>query len=141
MPFKSIVKRSLRQLGYKIEKIDALEESVPADYNHSPFLPQVYRGALDRYLYSKDMVKKVQDVDGDIVECSVSPSHGALLHLDCDLYESHKLSLENLYGKIQPGGVIMFEEYGDTRWPGASKAIDVFLSDKPEHVQPHSKCT
>jgi hypothetical protein len=228
MSFKSIVKRSLRQLGYKIEKIDPLEESIPADYNHSPFLPRVYRGALDRYLYFKDMVEKVRDVDGDIVECGVSLGHGALLftlfsdyvgrprtyfgfdsfegfpdpvekdeitpikgkgfwanppdavlrvlhdgrlgdelirerirlvkgwfdqtlprfegriallHLDCDLYESYKLSLETLYDKVQPGGVIMFDEYGDTRWPGASKAIDAFFSDKPERVQPHSKCT
>jgi hypothetical protein len=228
MPFKSIVKRSLRRLGYKIEKIDPLEESIPADYNHSPFLPRVYRGALDRYLYFKDMVEKVQDVDGDIVECGVSLGHGALLftlfsdyvgrpriyfgfdsfegfpdpvekdeitpikgkgfwanppdavlrvlhdgrlgdkliqerirlvkgwfdqtlprfegriallHLDCDLYESYKLSLETLYDKVQPGGVIMFDEYDDTRWLGAAKAIDAFFSDKPESVQPHPKCT
>lgn len=228
MPFKSFVKRSLRGLGYKIEKIDPLEESIPADYNHSPFLPRVYRGALDRYLYFKDMVEKVRDVDGDIVECGVSLGHGALLftlfsdyiekprtyfgfdsfegfpdpvekdeitpikgkgfwanppdavlrvlhdgrlgdeliqerirlvkgwfdqtlprfegriallHLDCDLYESYKLSLETLYDKVQPGGAIMFDEYGDTRWPGATKAIDAFFSDKPESIQPHPKCT
>jgi hypothetical protein len=65
----------------------------------------------------------------------------ALLHLDCDLYEFYKLSLETLYDKVQPGGVIMFDEYGDSRWPGASKAIDEFFSDKPGTVQPHPKCT
>lgn len=227
MLIKSIVKRAVRSLGYTIQKIDPLEESIPADYNHSPFLPRVYRGALDRYLYFKDMVERVRSVDGDIIECGVSIGHGALLftlfsdyietprtyygfdsfegfpnpidkdettpitgkgfwanppdtvlkvlrdgrvgeevirdrirlvkgwfdmtlpkyegriallHLDCDLYESYKLSLETLYDKVQPGGVIMFDEYGDSRWPGATKAIDEFFSDKPETVLPHAKC-
>lgn len=79
MLFKIIAKHALRSLGYKIEKIDPLEECIPADYNHSPFLPRVYRGALDRYLYFKDMVENVRTVEGDIVECGVSIGHGALL--------------------------------------------------------------
>jgi hypothetical protein len=228
MGVKSLIKRTLRAAGYKIEKLDPLEESIPSDYNHSPFLPRIYRGALDRYLYFKDMVEKVSAIEGDIVECGVSLGHGALmftlfsdyigtprtyygfdsfegfpdpvekdettpitgrgfwanppdtvlkvlrdgrvgdavirdrihlvkgwfdetlpkyegrialLHLDCDLYESYKLSLETLYDKVQPGGVIMFDEYGDSRWPGASKAIDEFFRGKPETVQPHPKCT
>lgn len=227
MPIKNLIKQGLRTIGYKIEKIDPLEESIPADYNHSPFLPRVYRGALDRYLYFKDMVEKVQGIEGDIVECGVSLGHGALLftlfsdyigkpriyygfdsfegfpdpvekdevtpitgkgfwanppdtvlkvlrdgrldeniirnrihlvkgwfnetlpkyegriallHLDCDLYVSYKLSLETLYDKVEPGGVIMFDEYGDSRWPGASKAIDEFFRNRPEKIQPHSKC-
>ena len=228
MPFKSTIKQVFRSLGYKLEKIDPLEESIPAEYNHSPFLPRIYRGALDRYLYFNDMVCMVQNIEGDIVECGVSIGHGALLftllsdylnkpriyygfdsfegfpdpiekdeitpikgkgfwanppetvlkvlrdgrldekvinerirlkkgwfdktltqyegriallHLDCDLYESYKLSLENLYEKVQPGGVIMFDEYNDDRWPGATKAIDEFFSDKTEVIQPHQKCT
>ncbi len=65
----------------------------------------------------------------------------ALLHLDCDLYESYKVRLDILYDKVQPGGAIMFDEYKDTRWPGATKAIDAFFADKPEVIQPHSRCT
>lgn len=225
---KTVVKKALRGVGYKIEKIDPLEESIPADYNHSPFLPRIYGGALDRYLYFKDMVDRVQNVPGDIVECGVSIGHGALLftllsdyigvprtyygfdsfegfpapiaidgitpikgkgfwanppdtvfkvlrdgrlsedvirerirltkgwfdqtlpqyagriallHLDCDLYESYRFSLETLYDKVQSGGVIMFDEYGDARWPGASKAIDEFFRNRPETIQPHPKCS
>lgn len=226
--FKSVIKNALRSLGYKIEQIDLLEECIPADYNHSPFLPRIYRGALDRYLYFKDMVETVKSVEGDIVECGVSIGHGALLftllsdyvgvprvyygfdsfegfpdpiakdettpitgkgfwanppetvmkvlrdgrlsdevirerirlvkgwfdqtlptyegriallHLDCDLYESYNLSLHTLYDKVQVGGVIMFDEYLDKRWPGATKAIDEFFRDRPETIQSHPKCT
>jgi len=64
----------------------------------------------------------------------------ALLHLDCDLYESYKICLETLYDKVEPGGIIMFDEYADKRWPGAAKAIDEFFADKPERVGAHPKC-
>jgi hypothetical protein len=64
----------------------------------------------------------------------------ALLHLDCDLYDSYKIALETLYDKVRPGGVIMFDEYGDVRWAGAKKAIDEFFADRPERVQPHDRC-
>ncbi|HFD87207.1 MAG TPA: hypothetical protein ENJ35_05990 [Gammaproteobacteria bacterium] len=224
---KQIIKKSFRTFGLKIERIDPLEESIPADYNHSPFLPRIYRGALDRYLYFLDQLEKVRDIEGDIVECGVSIGHGALLftlmgeylgkmrhyygfdsfegfpdpvdqdettpitgkgfwanppdtvmkvlrdgrlpeevireyihlvkgwfqdtlpqyqgtiallHLDCDLYESYKLALEQLYDKVAPGGIVMFDEYEDRRWPGAKKAIDEFFSDKTERPQPHKKC-
>ncbi len=225
---KALIKQALSRLGYKIERIDPLEESIPADYNHSPFLPRVYRGSLDRMLYFLDLLDKVRDIEGDIVECGVSIGHGALLftllgewlgkmrdywgfdsfegfpdptqkdettpitgkgfwanppevvwkvlrdgrlpesiiqerihlvkgwfqdtlpqyqgtiallHLDCDLYESYQLALETLYDKVASGGIIMFDEYQDRRWPGATKAIDEFFADKPEKPRPHEKCT
>lgn len=227
MYWKPPIKSIFRILGYKIQRIDPLEESIPSGYNHSPFLPKVYKGALDRYLYFKDMLEKVSPVDGDIVECGVSIGHGALLftllsdyigkprsyfgfdsfegfpdpvekdektpikgkgfwanppdtvlrtlrdgrlsedvivnrihlikgwfdqtlpkysgsiallHLDCDLYESYKFALETLYGRVPPGGVIMFDEFGDNRWPGATKAITEFFADKNEKIQSHPKC-
>jgi len=224
---KELVKRGFHLLGFKIERRDPLEESIPADYQHSPFLPRVYRGSLDRIMYFRDQVERIQHLEGDIVECGVSIGHGALLflllnefvgvprtyygfdsfegfpdpidkdgttpikgkgfwanppetvlrvlkdgripeevirdrvrlskglfhetlpqyngriallHLDCDLYESYRTALENLYDKVVPGGVIMFDEYHDTRWLGATKAIDEFFHDKPENVVPHSRC-
>src|SRR6266567_2397521 len=223
-----LIKRGFRYVGFKVERIDRLEETIPADYNLSPFLPRVYRGSLDRYLYFLNQLETVRNVPGDIVECGVSIGHGALLflllseylgvertyygfdsfegfpdpvaqdettpitgkefwasppdtvlrvlrdgrvperqicdkvrlikgrfaqtlpryegtiallHLDCDLYESYKISLETLYGKVASGGVIMFDEYADQRWPGARKAIDEFFADKPEHVVAHHKCS
>jgi hypothetical protein len=61
----------------------------------------------------------------------------ALLHLDCDLYESYKTALEHLYAKVAPNGVIMFDEYKSPHFPGADKAIDGFFADKPETVVQH----
>ena len=58
----------------------------------------------------------------------------ALLHLDCDIYESYRVALERLYNYVTPGGIIAFDEYGYENWPGATKAIDEFFEDKPESV-------
>jgi hypothetical protein len=224
---KRVIKRAFHVAGYKIERRDLLEETIPGSYNRSPFLPRLYRGYLDRVLYFEDQLKTVQKVPGDIVECGVSIGHGALLfmllseyigvqrhyygfdsfegfpepveedeetpivgenfyasppetvikvlrdgripedtirsrvhlakglftdtlprykgviallHLDCDLYESYKAALENLYDLVSEDGIIMFDEYRDTDWPGATKAIDEFFADKPEEIRPHEKC-
>lgn len=56
----------------------------------------------------------------------------ALLHLDCDLHDSYVTCLEQLYSRVTPGGIIMFDEYEDDAFPGARVAIDRFLADKPE---------
>lgn len=225
---KNLIKRSFHAAGLKVERRDLLEESIPADYNHSPFLPRVYRGSLDRYLYFLDRLQTVRDIEGDIVECGVSIGHGALLfllmseylgvertywgfdsfegfpmpvekdgvtpitgkafwasppetvmrvlrdgripeatierrvrlvkglfaetlpkyqgtiallHLDCDLHDSYKVALGTLYDKVVPGGIVMFDEYDDARWPGAKIAIDEFFASRLEKPVAHPKCT
>jgi hypothetical protein len=55
----------------------------------------------------------------------------AVLHIDCDLYQSYKTVLETLYDKVVSGGLVMFDEYGEgNKWPGAVKAINEFFEDK-----------
>jgi hypothetical protein len=57
------------------------------------------------------------------------------VHLDVDNYQPYKESLEFFYDKMVPGGVILFDDYDCNCCPGANKAVDEFLSDKPEEVQ------
>lgn len=63
----------------------------------------------------------------------------ALLHLDVDLYGSYKTCLNELYSKVMPGGVILFDEYKQQNtqevFPGAAKAIDEFFAEKPEKIE------
>lgn len=221
---KASIQQAFGQLGVVIRRADPLEESIPRNYNQSPFLPRLYGGYLDRLLYFKEHLEGIRDIPGDIVECGVSIGHGtlaflllneylgvermyfgfdsfegfpeaqvqdgktpidgpgyyssppevvlkvlrdgkipeekisglvhlkkgyfeetlpgydgkiALLHLDCDLHDSYKASLEMLYDKVHSGGVILFDEYADERWPGATKAIDAFFSTRPEEVLRH----
>jgi O-methyltransferase len=61
----------------------------------------------------------------------------ALVHLDCDLYESYLHCLNFFYPRVKPGGYLVFDEYDFIAdvYPGAQKAIDLFLADKPEKIQ------
>jgi len=59
----------------------------------------------------------------------------ALLHLDVDLYNSYKVCLEALFPKVIVGGVVLFDEYQEEIWPGATKAIDEYFQNRPEKIQ------
>ena len=56
----------------------------------------------------------------------------SLLILDCDLYESYRTCLQELYPRVQRGGWILFDEYFNKKYPGARRAVDEFFRDKPE---------
>ena len=50
----------------------------------------------------------------------------ALLHVDCDWYESLLTVFNQLYDKVQPGGVVQVDDYG--YWEGVKRALDDFQS-------------
>ena len=53
-------------------------------------------------------------------------------HIDFDLYQSILDTLEFTYPRLEPRGVIVFDDYGFASCPGARKAVDEFFADKPE---------
>lgn len=61
------------------------------------------------------------------------------VHLDCDIYSSYMSCLNFLYDRLVPGGIMVFDEYREDRWPGASQAIDEFFADKPEQPVCHGQ--
>jgi hypothetical protein len=53
----------------------------------------------------------------------------ALLHVDVDLYQSYLDCLTNLWPRVEVGGIVAFDEYGeDDAWPGARRAVDEFFA-------------
>jgi hypothetical protein len=59
----------------------------------------------------------------------------SLVHLDCDTYDAYRECMAFFYPRMNPGGVILLDEYNDPPWPGCNKALDEFLADKPEKLQ------
>ena len=55
----------------------------------------------------------------------------ALLHLDVDLYESYEVCLRHLFPKVVEGGVVVFDEYNEANWPGATQAINEYFKGTP----------
>jgi hypothetical protein len=63
------------------------------------------------------------------------PAQIALLHADADMYESTVTILEHGLPRVVPGGVIIFDEYHDARWPGVRKAVDEVCAAKGLDVE------
>lgn len=52
----------------------------------------------------------------------------ALLRLDGDMFEATMDGLENLYGKVSPGGFVIVDDYGS--WPACRLAVDQFRASR-----------
>ena len=70
---------------------------------------RVVRGFLDEKITSQSL-----------------PSRVCFAYLDMDLYEPTRIALELLQGRIQPGGVIMVDDYGFFS-SGPKSAVDEFV--------------
>ena len=71
----------------------------------------------------------VKIVEGFFEETLISTdiSQICFLHLDCDLYQSYRTALQVLAPLVDGRGVILYDEYGSPRWPGATRATDELL--------------
>ncbi len=54
------------------------------------------------------------------------------LHIDVDIYQPTRDALRFFYERMNPGGLILFDDYGYTTAPGERLAVDEFFADKPE---------
>ena len=89
----------------------------------------------DRFIPWKPRVKlEIGNIEESVVTfCDANPGiRFSLVHFDCDLYKPTKVALEHLWPRVTRGGVVLFDEYGIPEWPGETKAVDEFLSDKPQ---------
>jgi O-methyltransferase len=62
----------------------------------------------------------------------VKNSTFCFVHVDVDIYQSVKDCCAFFYPRLQPAGVMVFDDYGKFTCPGALKAVDEFFADKPE---------
>lgn len=58
----------------------------------------------------------------------------AFVHIDVDLAQPTRDSIEFFYPRLTPGAVLICDDYGSALCPGATKAIDDFLADKTEKM-------
>ncbi|HYX50034.1 MAG TPA: TylF/MycF/NovP-related O-methyltransferase [Ktedonobacteraceae bacterium] len=58
----------------------------------------------------------------------------SFVHIDVDLAEPTRQSLEFFYPRMEPGGIIVCDDYGMTICAGATNAVDRFLADKKEKM-------
>jgi O-methyltransferase len=56
----------------------------------------------------------------------------SFVHIDVDLFEPTRDSVEFFYSRMSSGGIMLFDDYGFVTCPGATRAIDIFFKDKVE---------
>lgn len=56
----------------------------------------------------------------------------SFVHVDVDLYEPTRDSIEFFYPRLNDGAIFLCDDYACSTCPGATQAIDQFLADKPE---------
>lgn len=64
----------------------------------------------------------------------VSDRRFSFVHIDVDLAEPTRDSIEFFYPLMNPGGIIVCDDYGFTTCPGATRAIDDFLAGRDEKM-------
>ena len=76
-------------------------------------------------------------VVGDVLTTlpTLAPEKIALLRLDTDWYESTAHELRNLWPRLQPGGILIIDDYG--WWKGARRAVDEWMKDLPQRLFLH----
>ncbi|MBF0145342.1 MAG: class I SAM-dependent methyltransferase [Magnetococcales bacterium] len=55
-----------------------------------------------------------------------------LVHVDVDIHQSVLECCRFFYPRLVPGGILVFDDYGFPKCPGAKKAVDEFFLDLPE---------
>lgn len=58
----------------------------------------------------------------------------AFVHIDVDLSQPTRDSIEFFYPRLNDGAVLVCDDYGSAFCPGATKVMDEFLADKPEKM-------
>ncbi len=87
----------------------------------------------DRFIPNKPRIKLVKGNIEETIPSFIKQNPGlrfSLIHFDCDLYAPTKVSLEQLWPRLSVGGIVLFDEYSINEWPGETKAVDEFFSDK-----------
>ena len=59
----------------------------------------------------------------------------ALVHIDCDLESCYRAALPTIWPAIIPGGVLVMDDYGFGRWPGAARAAHEFFDGTEYRIE------
>lgn len=110
----------------KNEDGDRVNESMFADVDYETLRKSIELQDLNRavgHIYKGELIK------GDATKTipGFVEKHPelliALLYLDFDIFEPTMVALEHFLPLVPKGGIVVFDEVNDPRWPGETKAL------------------
>lgn len=71
--------------------------------------------------------EKCHFIEGDVLKTipDEAPDEIAVLRLDTDWYESTRHEMAHLFPRLQPGGILIIDDYG--HWSGCRQAVDEYF--------------
>ena len=106
------------------------------------FTKGTYKSSLPAVRKRLEPWQGVQLIQGFFPQSSdpVRERRFTFVHLDVDLYESTRASLEFFYPRMEQGGFLLSHDYGQAL--GVKRAFDEFFADKSEKIieLPMSQC-
>jgi len=126
--------RSTPRMHHMFDSFDGLSEPGSADGGH--WRRRDLRYALDKVEANLSQFSAVQFHPGWIPERfrDVEDRRFAFVHIDVDLYQPTLDSARFFYPRLLPGGIMLCDDYAFASCPGATRAIEEFLADKPEKL-------
>ena len=86
---------------------------------------------VKKHINDATKINNIKLIKGDVVKTlkinQNLPKKISILRLDTDFYDSTKIELEILYPRIQTGGVLIIDDYGE--WKGSKKAVDEYFKN------------
>ena len=103
--------------------------------------PHHYKGRFNdtsyetvcRFFSSFTFVKIFKGECLDIFDTLPENQRFCLVNLDADIYDSYVRSIEYVYPRLSPGGIIICDEY---QGYGQKEFIDEYFKDKPVRIRP-----
>ena len=108
------------------------EVDTSVDRHHTGDFADTSAAAVEAYLSGHGIIR----IHAGLFPGTTGPVEDArfsLVYVDVDIYQSVKDCLEFFYPRMVVGGALVFDDYESDKCPGVRKAIDEFLSHKPEY--------
>ena len=93
---------------------------------------------LVKYFIKFFKLKKINLINDDILNIkkySKKFKKISLIYIDCDIYETTKIILENLSSKLSKGGIIVFDEGNQKNFSGETKAMREFYEKNKKYYK------
>ena len=88
-----------------------------------------------RKLHLDDVIITVKGFFSDTLP-NLSSTFSFVL-IDCDLRESVSYCAENLWPKVVPGGLVVFDDYTSPNYRGTKLAVDAFIAERRADIADH----
>lgn len=116
----------------KPTQVDALSEALTAELTEKfGRVEGAYSASLPEVKTALAEFPKIEYHEGWIPSVFDSLSEGSyrFVHVDLDLYEPTRASIEYFYPRLVNGGLIVCDDYGSLLWSGARQAVDAYCTE------------